>query len=99
MISPLSGSTNGTDASINYQASISGTLNYNFNLYDMMSGGAMGYVTINGTYIEGVLYASGMSFTGTIAINSGDLVQIYFNIGGASVGMAYLTITSIYISV
>jgi hypothetical protein len=65
----------------------------------MMSSGAIGYVTINGTYIEGVLYANGMNFTGTIGISSGDSLSILFSMGSGYPGMTYLTITSIYISV
>jgi len=98
MMSPLTGYVNDS-LTINYQASVSGTLYYNFSLYDMMSSGAIGYVTINGTYIEGVLYANGMNFTGTIGISSGDSLAILFSMGSGYTGMTYLTITSIYISV
>lgn len=100
LISPLNGYrySYGGSQTINYSAGVSGTIYFDFTLQDMMSSGAMGYVTVNGSYLGGAtLYSPGTSLSGTSSINSGDTLVIYFDPGSDTSHMAYFIINSIYI--
>lgn len=97
LASPLTGSVYG-DGMINYVATASGDFFYNFTLYDMMSSGAMSYITVNGNYVgSATLYMSYQNLTGSTPINSGDTVSVYFTPGSDTSNMAYLSISSLYI--
>lgn len=100
LMSPLNGYrySYGGSQTINYSAGVSGTIYFDFTLQDMMSSGAMAYVTVNGSYLGGAtLYSPGTSLSGTSTINSGDTLVIYFDPGSDTSHMAYLIVNSIYI--
>ena len=100
-VSPLTGSrySYAGGQTVTYTAGITGTLTYNFSLYDMMYAGASAYISINGTNVGGTtLSTPGASLSGTTAITSGDTVVIYFSPGSDTSHMSYLTLTSLYIA-
>ena len=82
-----------------YTAGASGTLSFNFSLYDMMSAGASGYIQLNASYLGGgVLITPGSSYSGSVSISSGDTLTMYFNPGSDTSHMSNLTVTSLYIT-
>jgi len=98
---PFTGSvySYGGNQTVTYTAGATGTITYSLSIYDMMSAGATAYVQVNGTTIGGTMSVSGTSsYTGTVAVTSGQTVYFFFNPGTDTSHMSYLTVGSMYIT-